>query len=51
MNSRRSLLFIALGLFGLYAVEFGVIGILPAIFSAMASLSLRLGGWWRYLRA
>jgi len=31
MNSGRSLFFIALGLFGLYAVEFGVVGILSAI--------------------
>ena len=31
MNSTRALLFIAAGLFGLYAVEFGVVGILPAI--------------------
>ncbi len=31
MNGTRPLLFIALGLFGLYAVEFGVVGILPAI--------------------
>lgn len=29
--SSRSLFFIALGLFGLYSVEFGVVGILPAI--------------------
>ncbi len=31
MNAGRTLFFIALGLFGLYAVEFGVVGILPAI--------------------
>ena len=31
MNGIRPLFFIALGLFGLYAVEFSVVGILPAI--------------------
>lgn len=31
MNGTRPLLFIALGLFGLYAVEYSVAGILPAV--------------------
>ena len=31
MNPGRTLFFIALGLFGLYTVEFGVVGVLPAI--------------------
>lgn len=44
MNSRRSLLFIALGLFGLYAVEFGVIGILPAIIQRHG-ITVAQAGW------
>lgn len=36
MNAGRTLFFIALGLFGLYAVEFGVVGILPAIIGRYA---------------
>lgn len=44
MNSRRSLLFIALGLFGLYAVEFGVIGILPAIIQRHGITVAQAGG-------
>ena len=31
VNAQRTLFFIALGLFGLYSVEFGVVGILPSI--------------------
>lgn len=44
MNAGRSLLFIALGLFGLYAVEFGVVGILPAII-ARYGISVAQAGW------
>ncbi len=31
MNAGRALFFIALGLFGLYTIEFGVVGVLPVI--------------------
>jgi len=44
MNAGRSLFFIALGLFGLYAVEFGVVGILPAII-ARYGISVAQAGW------
>lgn len=44
MNAGRTLFFIALGLFGLYAVEFGVVGILPAIV-ARYGISVAQAGW------
>lgn len=44
MNGTRPLFFIALGLFGLYAVEFGVIGILPAIVQRHG-VSVARAGW------
>lgn len=43
-NSRRSLFFIALGLFGLYSLEFGVVGILPAIIKRY-EISVAEAGW------
>ncbi len=44
MNAGRTLLFIALGLFGLYSVEFGVVGILPAII-ARYGVGVAQAGW------
>lgn len=44
MNGTRPLLFIALGLFGLYAVEFGVVGILPAIIQRHGVSVAQAGG-------
>ncbi|CAM3384515.1 MFS transporter [Paracidovorax anthurii] len=44
MNGARTLFFIALGLFGLYAVEFGVVGILPAIVQRHG-VSVAQAGW------
>ncbi|WP_075255844.1 MFS transporter [Herbaspirillum camelliae] len=44
MNGIRPLFFIALGLFGLYAVEFGVVGILPAIVQRHG-ISVAQAGW------
>lgn len=44
MSAGRTLFFIALGLFGLYAVEFGVVGILPAIVARYA-ISVAQAGW------
>ncbi|KAF1721679.1 MFS transporter [Pseudoxanthomonas wuyuanensis] len=44
MSAGRTLFFIALGLFGLYAVEFGVVGILPAII-ARYDISVAQAGW------
>ncbi|WP_454832499.1 MFS transporter [Pseudoxanthomonas wuyuanensis] len=44
MSAGRILFFIALGLFGLYAVEFGVVGILPAII-ARYGISVAQAGW------
>lgn len=44
MNAGHTLFFIALGLFGLYAVEFGVVGILPAII-ARYGISVAQAGW------
>lgn len=44
MNASRILFFIALGLFGLYAVEFGVVGILPAII-ARYGIGVAQAGW------
>lgn len=40
----RSLFFIALGLFGLYAVEFGVVGVLPPI-TERYGVSVSHAGW------
>lgn len=44
MNANRTLWFIALGLFGLYVVEFGVVGILPSI-TARYGISVAQAGW------
>jgi len=44
MNAGRTLFFIALGLFGLYTVEFGVVGILPEIM-ARYGISVARAGW------
>lgn len=44
MNASRPLFFIALGLFGLYAVEFGVVGILPSII-ARYGITVAQAGW------
>ncbi len=44
MNAGRSLFFIALGLFGLYAIEFGVVGILPVIV-ARYGVTVARAGW------
>lgn len=44
MNAGRTLFFIALGLFGLYSVEFGVVGILPAII-ARYGIGVAQAGW------
>ncbi|MGQ7241879.1 MFS transporter [Salinicola sp. V024] len=44
MHPGRSLFFIALGLFGLYAVEFGVVGVLPPIIQRY-DVSVALAGW------
>lgn len=44
MNAPRSLFFIALGLFGLYALEFGVIGILPVIIERF-DITVAQAGW------
>ena len=44
MNRSSALLFIALGLFGLYAVEFSVVGILPAIIQRHG-ISVAQAGW------
>lgn len=44
MNGGRALFFIALGLFGLYAVEFGVVGILPAIIERYGVSIAQAGG-------
>ncbi|MCL2896136.1 MFS transporter [Brenneria tiliae] len=44
MNGTRPLFFIALGLFGLYAVEFGVVGILPAVVERYG-ITVALAGW------
>jgi MFS transporter, DHA1 family, inner membrane transport protein len=44
VNAGRTLFFIALGLFGLYSVEFGVVGILPAII-ARYGISVAQAGW------
>ncbi|MDP9971887.1 putative MFS family arabinose efflux permease [Variovorax paradoxus] len=44
MNAGRTLFFIALGLFGLYSVEFGVVGILPAIL-ARYGIGVAQAGW------
>ncbi|WP_051516935.1 MFS transporter [Herbaspirillum sp. RV1423] len=44
MSAGRSLFFIALGLFGLYTLEFGVVGILPAII-ARYGISVAQAGW------
>lgn len=44
MNDGRSLFFIALGLFGLYSLEFGVVGILPAIIKRY-EISVAEAGW------
>lgn len=43
-NSRAALFFIALGLFGLYAVEFGVVGLLPSIVQRY-HVSVAQAGW------
>ncbi|WP_312417664.1 MFS transporter [Comamonas sp.] len=40
----RAIFFIALGMFGLYAVEFGVVGILPAIIERY-EISIVQAGW------
>lgn len=44
MNRSGALFFIALGLFGLYAVEFSVVGILPAIIQRHG-VSVAQAGW------
>lgn len=44
IDAGRSLFFIALGLFGLYAIEFGVVGILPAIV-ARYGVTVARAGW------
>lgn len=44
MSAGRTLFFIALGLFGLYAVEFGVVGILPAIIARYDISVAQAGG-------
>jgi DHA1 family inner membrane transport protein len=44
MNAGRSLFFLALGLFGLYTVEFSVVGILPAII-ARHGVTVAQAGW------
>ncbi|WP_207401589.1 MFS transporter [Phytopseudomonas dryadis] len=44
MNGTRPLFFIALGLFGLYAVEFGVVGILPAVVERYG-ITVAQAGW------
>lgn len=44
MNAARPLFFIALGLFGLYAVEFGVVGILPLIVDRFG-ITVARAGW------
>ncbi|MGO4813849.1 MFS transporter [Cupriavidus sp. 2MCAB6] len=44
MNAGRSLFFIALGLFGLYAIEFGVVGILPAVVERYG-ITVARAGW------
>ncbi|MEG1680121.1 MAG: MFS transporter [Stenotrophomonas sp.] len=44
MNRSSALFFIALGLFGLYAVEFSVVGILPAIIQRHG-ISVAQAGW------
>lgn len=43
-HASRTLLFIALGLFGLYVVEFGVVGILPSVM-ARYGISVAQAGW------
>ncbi len=44
MNAGRALFFIALGLFGLYAMEFGVVGILPVIVERYG-VTVSRAGW------
>lgn len=43
-SAGRALFFIALGLFGLYAVEFGVVGILPSIIQRYG-ITIAQAGW------